>query len=106
MDIDPLTLTLVRAWEALEPMETPMAVMGGISLAAWNHPRFTQDVDLLLALPDTEKDVSWRTTAFILRLARRRLRARKTPWSPSASSSARAGSVTRLLPTVQFSKPP
>ncbi len=56
MDVDPLALTLVRAWDILESLEIPMAVMGGISLAAWNHPRFTQDVDLLLALPDTEKE--------------------------------------------------
>jgi hypothetical protein len=56
MDIDPVALTLVRAWEILEPLEIPMAVMGGISLAAWNHPRFTQDVDLLLALPDTKRE--------------------------------------------------
>lgn len=56
MDVDPLALTLVRAWEILEPLEIPMAVMGGISLAAWNHPRFTHDVDLLLALPDEEKE--------------------------------------------------
>lgn len=25
-------------------------------MAAWNHPRFTHDVDLLLALPDADKD--------------------------------------------------
>lgn len=56
MDVDPVALTLVRAWQVLEPMEIPMAVVGGICLAAWNHPRFTQDVDLLLALPDTEKN--------------------------------------------------
>ncbi len=56
MAVDPLALTLVRAWEVLEPLEIPMAVMGGISMAAWNHPRFTQDVDLLLALPDKEKE--------------------------------------------------
>ena len=55
MDVDPVARTLVRAWEILEPLKIPMAVVGGICLAAWNHPRFTQDVDLLLALPDTEK---------------------------------------------------
>jgi hypothetical protein len=56
MDVDPVALTLVRAWNILEPLEIPMAVMGGISLAAWNHLRFTHDVDLLLALPDTKRE--------------------------------------------------
>ena len=55
MDVDPVALTLVRACEVLESLEIPAAVMGGISLAAWNHPRFTQDIDLLLALPEVEK---------------------------------------------------
>jgi hypothetical protein len=56
MDVDPVALTLVRAWEILEPLEIPMAVMGGLSLAVWNHPRFTQDVDLLLAMPEVKKE--------------------------------------------------
>lgn len=56
MEVDPVARTLVHAWEILEPLEIPVAVVGGICLAAWNHPRFTQDVDLLLALPDTEKE--------------------------------------------------
>jgi hypothetical protein len=31
-----------------------MAVMGGLALATWKHPRSTQDVDLLLALSEGE----------------------------------------------------
>lgn len=56
MDTDPLAVTLIRAWEILEPLGIPVAVMGGVSLAAWNRPRFTQDVDLLIALPEEEKE--------------------------------------------------
>lgn len=42
--------TLDHIWGALAPLGHPMAVMGGISLAAWNHIRATRDVDLLIAV--------------------------------------------------------
>ena len=42
--------TLDHIWGVLEPLGHPMAVMGGISLAAWNHIRATRDVDLLIAI--------------------------------------------------------
>jgi hypothetical protein len=42
--------TLDHVWRALAPLGHPMAVMGGISLAAWNHVRATRDVDLLIAV--------------------------------------------------------
>jgi len=41
---------LDHVWRALAPLGHPMAVMGGISLAAWNHIRATRDVDLLIAV--------------------------------------------------------
>jgi hypothetical protein len=31
-----------------------MALMGGIALSFWKHPRFTQDVDLLVQFSETE----------------------------------------------------
>lgn len=40
--------TLRHAWQTLEPIHAPMAVMGGLALAAWQHVRATQDVDLLV----------------------------------------------------------
>ena len=42
--------TLDHIWGVLEPLNHPLAVMGGISLAAWNHIRATRDVDLLIAV--------------------------------------------------------
>ena len=34
----------------LEPLGYPYALMGGVALAAWNHPRATRDIDLLIAI--------------------------------------------------------
>jgi len=39
--------TLDHVWGVLAPLGHHVAVMGGISLAAWNHIRATRDVDLL-----------------------------------------------------------
>ena len=37
-------------WRVLVPLGHPLAVMGGISLATWNHIRATRDVDLLISV--------------------------------------------------------
>jgi hypothetical protein len=37
-------------WKALQPLNLPMAVMGGIAMSAWKGLRATRDVDLLLGL--------------------------------------------------------
>jgi hypothetical protein len=42
--------TLDHVWGVLAPLGHPMALMGGISLAAWSHVRATRDVDLLIAI--------------------------------------------------------
>lgn len=47
---------LKDAWRTLEPLNAPMAVMGGIALAAWEHVRSTQDVDLLIGFGQTEAE--------------------------------------------------
>lgn len=41
---------LEHVWKSLEPLGYPMALMGGLSLAAWHHLRATRDVDLLIAV--------------------------------------------------------
>jgi len=41
---------LRRIWTILEPLGVPVALMGGVALSAWNHPRSTRDVDLLIGL--------------------------------------------------------
>lgn len=35
---------------ALEPLGTPFALVGGLALAVWSYPRATRDVDLLLGV--------------------------------------------------------
>ncbi|MCI0463416.1 MAG: nucleotidyl transferase AbiEii/AbiGii toxin family protein [Gemmataceae bacterium] len=45
---DVVLQTLKHAWMSLEPLRLPMALMGGLSVALWRHPRATRDVDLLV----------------------------------------------------------
>jgi hypothetical protein len=47
---------LNRVWSALQPSEYPCALMGGIALAAWNHPRATRDVDFLIGVDSAHLD--------------------------------------------------
>jgi hypothetical protein len=39
---------LNQLWNTIEPLGYPVALMGGLALAVWYHPRSTRDVDLLL----------------------------------------------------------
>lgn len=41
---------LNHVWSALKPLGHPCALMGGIALAVWNHPRATRDVDILIGV--------------------------------------------------------
>jgi hypothetical protein len=50
MPSDFVLQTLRHAWKTLEPLNVPMAVMGGLALAAWKYVRATRDVDLLLGI--------------------------------------------------------
>jgi hypothetical protein len=45
---------LRHVWLALKPLDIPMAVMGGLALAAWKYVRATKDVDLLLGIAGDE----------------------------------------------------
>lgn len=47
---------LAHVWSHLSRLQLPVAVMGGIALAAWKHIRATQDVDLLVQLSPTDPD--------------------------------------------------
>ncbi len=42
--------TLKHVWQTLAPLHLKMALMGGLSVAFWRHPRATRDVDLLVDL--------------------------------------------------------
>lgn len=43
--------TLEAAWNALSPLNLPLAVGGGLALSFWKYPRATRDVDLVLGAP-------------------------------------------------------
>jgi hypothetical protein len=49
-----LLKALKHVWVSLEPLQVPMAVMGGLALAAWRHVRATRDVDLLIAVSEED----------------------------------------------------
>lgn len=50
MTSDIVRSALVHIWRALGQSGCDRALMGGIALASWNHPRATRDVDLLIAI--------------------------------------------------------
>jgi len=41
---------LNHVWSTLEPLGHDCALIGGVALAAWNYPRATRDVDLLIGV--------------------------------------------------------
>jgi hypothetical protein len=47
MSNNPVLATLEHVWQALDSLGHPIALMGGLSVAAWGHLRTTRDVDLL-----------------------------------------------------------
>lgn len=50
-------LTALRQlWDALSGRNVPMALMGGLAVAAWKHPRATRDIDLLIAIDPPATD--------------------------------------------------
>lgn len=50
MSASPIIAALEHVWRTLASADIPMAVMGGIAVAAWGHIRATGDVDLLVAI--------------------------------------------------------
>lgn len=47
---------LKHVWVSLQPLQVPMAVMGGLALAAWRHVRATRDVDLLIGVSNDDAE--------------------------------------------------
>jgi hypothetical protein len=56
MPADVILATLRHLCETLRRLQIPCALMGGLALATWKHPRFTKDVDLLVAPGDANTD--------------------------------------------------
>jgi hypothetical protein len=48
--------TLHQGWNALRSLESPMALIGGLALTAWNHARYTRDADVLIAIDRQQID--------------------------------------------------
>ncbi|MCY2988340.1 MAG: hypothetical protein NTY19_10825 [Planctomycetota bacterium] len=46
----PILQTLDAIWSALEQLQLPLALMGGLAMSTWKHVRATQDVDLLIGI--------------------------------------------------------
>jgi hypothetical protein len=52
MAAEAVQATLERAWNILNELKVPAALMGGLALVQWGRLRVTQDVDLLISLDD------------------------------------------------------
>lgn len=50
--------TLHVVWTTLQSLHVPMALVGGLAMSAWRRPRFTKDVDLLLALSEADATIA------------------------------------------------
>ena len=48
---------LRHVWLAIAPLNFPVAVVGGIALAAWKHVRATRDIDILLGIGEEDLDL-------------------------------------------------
>ena len=46
----PIFQTLDAIWSALEQLQLPLALMGGLAMSTWKYVRATQDVDVLIGL--------------------------------------------------------
>jgi hypothetical protein len=72
---DALLKALKHVWLTLEPLSAPMAVMGGLALAAWKYVRATRDVDLLIGASETDVELLVSTlTSAGLRLKHERVK--------------------------------
>ena len=50
MPAEVVVRSLRHVWKTLQPLQLPMAAVGGLALAAWKYVRATRDVDLLVAV--------------------------------------------------------
>ena len=46
--------TLLETMHILEALNRPAALLGGLAVSAWTNPRFTNDVDLAVAVTSDE----------------------------------------------------
>ena len=55
MPPEALLATIQRLWQILRQLNLASALMGGLALSLWRHAQFTKDVDVLVALGDTNE---------------------------------------------------
>ena len=55
MAAEAIEATLKRAWNILNELNVPAALMGGLALAQWGRIRVTQDIDVLIGLDDVRE---------------------------------------------------
>ncbi len=58
---DVVLQTLACVWLSLEALQLPRALMGGLSVAFWKHPRATRDVDLLVDFGSADPELVLRS---------------------------------------------
>ncbi len=73
MPASPIITALEHVWRTVVDLRCPVAVMGGIAVAAWGHARATRDVDLLIGIDAAQLDV------LLQRLAGTGVRAKHQP---------------------------
>jgi hypothetical protein len=56
MPSEGVVATLRAGWDALDRVDAPKAVIGGLALTAWRHARYTRDADVLVAIDEGRFD--------------------------------------------------
>ena len=56
MAADVVLQTLKHVWQNLAPLQVPIALMGGLAVAVWKHPRLTRDVDILVGIDPNKSE--------------------------------------------------
>ena len=51
--------TLHQGWDALTSLNSPMALIGGLALTAWNHARYTRDADAAMLLRVNREEIDF-----------------------------------------------
>ena len=46
--------TLRHVWLTIDELDVTAAVVGGLALAFWKHPRATRDVDVMVNVTDAQ----------------------------------------------------